>query len=229
MYSSYPQPSHPVTAVSASPPHNRPLIEVTGEGTVTAAPNRAVIVLGVITESPQLSTAQSGNTAAVTQVINALLALGIPNDHIQTVTYQIEPQYDFKDGSQVFRGYRVTHLLQITLDRIDQTGLVVDTAVRNGANTVSSVQFTIANPGLAYNQALSAAIHQAEGKARTVAATLGVTLFRTPLKVTEETLAGGPPIPFKATLMAEGAAAPTPIQPGVLEIRAAVRVQYTYY
>ncbi|WP_052339679.1 SIMPL domain-containing protein [Gorillibacterium massiliense] len=221
--------SSPVMTTAPHSPYCRPIIEVTGEGILSASPNRAIIVLGVITENPSLSAAQRENATATTNVINALQRLNIPKNHIQTVSYQIETQYDFKDGTSVFKGYKVTHLLQITLDRVELTGQVVDTAVQNGANFVSSIQFSVANPELIYNQALSAAVQNAESKAGAIARTLGVTLVRMPLKVTEETQNVGPPIPFKAALMAEGAAAPTPIQPGQLEIRATVRAQYTYY
>jgi uncharacterized protein YggE len=209
--------------------NNRPSIEVTGEGKVSAAPNRAIIVLGVITESPSLSTAQRDNASAVTNVINALLRLNIPREQIQTVTYRIEIQYKYEDGTQMIRGYRVTHLLQITIDSVGQTGLVVDTAVNSGANFVSSIRFTITNSERYYNQALSAAIQNAGNKANTIARTLGATLVRTPVKITEETRGIESPIPFQASLLAEGAAVPTPIQPGELEIRAAVRAQYTYF
>lgn len=228
MYYSHPLSSPAMTAAPLSH-NNRPLIEVTGEGTVSAAPNRVIIVLGVITESPSLSTAQSENASAVTNVINALLRLNIPREQIQTVTYRIEIQYNYKDGTQIFRGYRVTHLLQITIDRVEQTGLVVDTAVNSGANFVSSIRFTVTNLEIYYNRALSTAIQNAESKANTIAKTLGVTLVRTPVKITEETRVIEPPIPFQASLLAEGAAVPTPIQPGELEIRAVLRALYTYF
>lgn len=227
MYESQPSPSPAVKAPPLSH-HNRPSIEVTGVGTVSAVPNRAIIVLGVITENPSLTTAQSENAAAVTNVMNALLRLNISREQIQTVTYSIEILFSYEDGTQTFRGYRVTHLLHITLDRVELTGLVVDTAVNSGANSVSSIRFTIANPEVYYNQALSTAVRNAAAKAGTIASTLGVTLVRTPVKIMEESRVIEPPIPFQAFLIGEAAAVPTPIQPGELEIRAAVRSQYIY-
>lgn len=206
----------------------RPIIEVTGEGAVQTTPDRAIIVLGVITENPSLVLAQTENAAQVTSVINALSALSIPKEHIQTVAYRIEAQYNYEDGIQTLRGYQVTHQLQITIDKVDQTGLVVDTAVKNGANNVSSIQFTSSNPGLYYNQALSLAIQNAEAKGGTITRTLGATLVRTPLKIMEESRVQEPVVPFQASMYAKSAA-PTPIQPGELEIRASVKVHYTFF
>lgn len=207
---------------------HRPLIEVTGEGAVPATPNRAIIVLGVVTENPNLSTAQSENASRVTSVINALSRLNIPKDRMQTVTYRIEMQYDYEEGTQTLRGYQVTHQLQITIDTVELTGSVVDTAVKNGANDVSSIQFAMSNPDIYYNQALSLAIQNAEAKGNAIARTLGASLVNPPINITEETRADEPIVPFQASLLAKSAAAPTPIQPGELKIRAAVRVQYTY-
>lgn len=227
MYHSHPW-SSPVRPAVPPSCNNRPLIEVTGEGTVAAAPDRAVIVLGVITENPSLTNAQAANAAGVTQVIHALLQLSIPREHIQTVSYRIDIQYHYEDGNQTLKGYRVEHLLQITLDQVEQAGQVVDTAVRNGANTVSSIRFALRHPEAYYNQALSNAIRNAGTKARTIAQTLGLSLIQTPIHITEEPRSGEPPVPFQAMLSAEGAAAPTPIQPGELEIRASIRAQYTW-
>lgn len=228
MYHSHPLSLPSMTAAPLSH-NNRPLIEVTGEGTVSATPNRAIIVLGVITQNQSLAAAQRENASTVTNVMNALLKLNIPKERIQTVTYRIEMQYSYEDGKQIFKGYQVTHLLQITIDRVEQTGLVVDTAVGSGANIVSSIQFTIANPEIYSNQALSTAIQNAQSKGDTIARTIGVTLVRTPVKITEETRVMEPPIPFQASLLAKGAAVPTPIQPGELKINAVVRAQFTYY
>ncbi len=155
----YNQPLSPAPPAPASLyRNNRHIIEVSGEGTVSAAPDRAVIELGAITENTSLRIAQRENAAAVTDVINSLLQLNIPKERIQTVAYRIEMQYSYEDGKQIFTGYRVTHLLQITLDQIDRTGLVVDTAVEHGANSVLNIQFSMAHPAAYYHQALSLAV-----------------------------------------------------------------------
>jgi uncharacterized protein YggE len=198
-------------------------VEVVGEGTVTAAPDRAVIVLGAVTEGTVLQTIQSENAAIITRIINALLNLNIPRERIQTTDFRIDVLYDYEDGRQIFRGYRVTHLLQITTDTVGQTGLIVDTAVSQGANTVTSIRFALRNPDAFINQALSLAIGNARQKAITIANSLGITLSAVPIEVQELPL-GREPIPFATAMLA--AEAPTPIQPGQLTVRAAVRVKY---
>lgn len=217
----------PSPAMAASNiPENPHRIEVFGEGTVSASPDRAIIVLGTVTENVSLTIAQKENAESVSNIINELLKLNIPQQQIQTVEFRIDILYNYEDGKQIFRGYQITHLLQITINNLDQTGLVVDTAVANGANTVSSIQFKMAHPEMHYNRSLSLALENAHHKAMTIANTLGVTLNRIPLRIQEESRAQEP-IPYQASLLATSA--PTPIQPGELKITAAVKVQYSFY
>lgn len=200
-------------------------IEVQGDGTVDAAPDQAVVVLGAITEGPVLQTVQNENALIVTHIIESLLELGIPKENVQTQDFRIEIQYDYKDGEQIFRGYKVTHLLQITIDKVEETGIVIDTAVSSGANTVTSVQFTLADPAPYENEALSLAVRSALHKAETIAAALRVQLAAVPCQV-QELSRGAEPVPFAAAMQMQSAA--TPIAPGQLTIAASVRVWYLY-
>jgi uncharacterized protein YggE len=212
-------------AASSNHPNSLPAIEVLGQGTVSVSPDQAVVVLGAVTEGLVLNEVQSENATIVTKIINSLLDLKIPLEKIQTYDFRIEPQYDYQDGKQVFRGYKVTHLLKIITDRVGQTGILVDTAVAHGANTVSSIQFTMAKPEIYENQALSHAICNARQKSETIAKTLGVSLSAIPNHVQELTRTAEP-IPYKTTLLAQSTI--TPIQPGELTIDATVRVWYFF-
>ncbi|ULL14557.1 DUF541 domain-containing protein [Paenibacillus sp. H1-7] len=225
-YPQYPHTPQSSTYQDAPNPQNR--LEVIGEGSVAAAPDQASITLGAITEDVSLQTAQTQNAAMVTNIISSLLNLNIPKQNIQTVTYRIDIEYNYADGIQTLRGYKVTHLLQVTVDRTEQTGTIVDTAVKNGANTVSSIQFSVKHPNAYYNQALTSAIHNAQQKALTMANALGVTLVRTPVQV-QELSRQQEPTPFQPVMFSAVSAPATPIQPGELSISAAVKVQFTYY
>ncbi|GGB67807.1 SIMPL domain-containing protein [Fictibacillus barbaricus] len=202
-------------------------LTVTGEGTVTAASDEAIITIGVINESPNLSAAQKENADKTAAVIQALMSLGIPQSDIQTYVYRIEPQYNYENGQQIFRGYRVEHQLQVTVRDISKTGQVIDQAVAAGANSVSSIQFTVSNPNAFYNQALTIAIRNAQEKAISMARALQVTLQPVPVIVQELSQPLPPrPIPFQAAMLAQSAE--TPIQPGENKIMATVKVEFTY-
>ncbi|WP_162848573.1 SIMPL domain-containing protein [Paenibacillus nanensis] len=198
-------------------------IEVTGTGEVTAAPNRTLITLGAVTEGKEVLPAQNENAEKMNAVIDALVGLGIPRENIRTESFSIEPQYDYVDGRQVFRGYKVTHLLEVALSGVDGAGTVIDTATAHGANTVTDITFLSSEAAAFAAQALQAAVRSAQTKAAGIAAALGVSLSAVPCKVEEISPDNGP-ILFKAAAMS----ATTPIAPGQLTFKAAVRAWYLF-
>lgn len=201
----------------------RNTLQVTGEGTISAAPDQAKIILGATTENKSVSEAQQENAAVINRIISAIANLGVPEPSIQTVTYRVEPQYDYVEGRQVFRNYLVTHLLQITLDQVELTGRVVDAAVASGANSISSIQFTLKDESAAKNRALALAVKNAQEKARAITNSLSVNLNETPYKI-KELFPDGEPIP--RVFAAESGA--TPIQTGTLSISAVVEAEFSY-
>lgn len=203
-------------------------LRVSGEGKLAVQPDQANIKLGVLTEDRELQKAQEQNAAAISNVKKSLNAIGITDKQIQTSEFTIFPQYDFVDGKQIFRGYRVEHILAITIDEIEITGLVVDTGVENGANTVRGITFETENQPEFYQQALSMAVLDAYKKAETIAAALRVQLISTPVSITEGTLGMEQPVSFQSSTFVKSAAS-TPIQPGTIEIESRITAEFIYY
>lgn len=208
-----------------APRKDTTIIRVTGKGTLSVPANQAIITLGVVTENTNLSQAQANNSVSMSNVITSLLSLGIPGDQIETVVYRIDSEYNFENGQQIFKGYKVTHLIQITVNDISIIGQVIDTAVDNGANSVSTIQFTVNDLDIFYNQALSKAIQNGQVKAMIIAQDLNVILNQTPDKVIEITQPTAP-IPFSASFLAKSEA--SPIQPGNITLTAIVEMEFSY-
>ncbi|MDQ0197347.1 SIMPL domain-containing protein [Neobacillus ginsengisoli] len=202
------------------------LIKVSGEGEMAVHPDSASVNLGVITEKKELISAQQQNSLEVTKVINSLLSLGIPKEHLQTFDYRIESDYDFEQGKQIFRGYKVTHILQVKIEDLSMIGRIVDSAVQNGVNYVANVQFTAKNKNTFYQQALSIALNNAVEKAKTIAKTLNVTLIPTPTLVME----GGYNVqPFynQPGTFVKGITS-TQFEPGQILVKASVSAEFHY-
>ena len=203
----------------------RRVMTVTGIGNLSVAPDTIHIQLAVRTEDTQLSQAQQENAAAMHQVIEALVQLGINRENIQTVSYTITPQYDYIEGKQLFRGYEVRNAITVKLTNVEQAGNVIDVAVHNGANSVSNIQFTVGDEQLYYQQALSLALKNAVAKAQTMADTMHLQLDPTPIKIVEEHRAESvAPRMFAAKEMSGS----TPIEQGQITISATVTVQFQY-
>lgn len=201
-------------------------IKVIGEGKVSIQPDIAEVTIGIVTEETSLEQAQQKNAFAVSEIKDALIALGINEEDIQTIDYSIFPQYDYIDGKQIFRHYRVEHSLRVTVRQIQSVGLIVDTAVKNGANQISNIQFSVSDESRYVKQALTLAIHDAGQKAETIANTLNISLYSTPISVTEHPQEQEGPIPFAATLAKSEAS--TPIQPGTIHMTSTITAIYTY-
>ncbi|MEW9107702.1 MAG: SIMPL domain-containing protein [Cytobacillus gottheilii] len=202
-------------------------ITVVGVGEWKIQPTEAQIQLGVREEQKTLNEAQAISTSTMTRIIQGLKEQGIPEEQIQTASYQVFPVYDYDEGTQVLRGYQVEHLLQITVKELEKTGEIVDTAVQNGANIVNSIQFTSSLPNAYKQQALSIAVFNAVEKAEAIARSMGVQLNQTPLRVSEQLQTDGI-APFSSTaLMAKAEA--VPIQPGEITINSRIIAEFSYY
>ncbi|OCA91060.1 hypothetical protein A8F94_04140 [Bacillus sp. FJAT-27225] len=205
---------------------NRDTIEVTGEGSVAATPDTATVTVGVSTEVKDLVQGQQQNARIISAVIQALLQIGLPAETIRTLDYRIESVYDYKDGVQHFRGYKITHLLQVTITDLEKIGIVVDTAVQSGANTVSDITFSVKKKEEFYNEALILAIENAFNKAQTIAMAIKITLDPVPVMVTEVNRSVRPLMEYHVP-MVKGATS-TPIKSGQLTIEATVTALYTF-
>lgn len=198
---------------------------VTGNGEVVAQPDYVQIQIEVRTEGKEVSTAQQENAVIMNRVIEVLVALNIPREAIQTTAYMISLNYDYIEGRQVFRDYKVQNAVTVKITDISQAGTVIDTAVQNGANYVSGIQFKIANTEVYYRQALQLALIDAKKKAKSMAETMHLSLQPLPIEIVEETNA--PPVVYKSVQLSEQQAV-TPIEPGMMTVSAAVRVKFRF-
>lgn len=201
-------------------------LTVIGEATIQAPPDQAIITLGVTTENKDPILAQRQNATAMAKVLTGLADLGIPDDQIKTKEYRMDPQYDYLDGKEIFKNYKVHHMIEIRTKNIDRVGNIVDTSIKNGSNSVSNIRFSLSQHDMYYNQALALALQNAKQKALALAKAADVTLQQIPETI-EEIPAGSTPVLYQTSFVAK--AASTQIQPGELEIKAIVKVIYTFH
>ena len=68
--------------------------------------------------APQTSKeAQAQGAAAMASVQQRLLAAGVPKDAIRTLSYDLQPQFDFSSGRQVPRGFLARNVIEVRADR----------------------------------------------------------------------------------------------------------------
>ncbi|WP_341300823.1 SIMPL domain-containing protein [Lysinibacillus sp. FSL H8-0500] len=198
-------------------------ITVSGNGHVMAVPTSAQLQVEVQTQGKNVQIPQQDNAVIMNQVIQALMALDIPKEKIQTATYTITPLYNFEDNKQIFTGYEVTNAIIVNITNIDNIGLIIDTAIENGANRITNIQFNVDHTDDYYQQALSLALHNAQRKATTIAETMRIALPPLPIEIIEEP--ANTPVLYRSMADFSGA---TPIEQGQITIHATVRVKFQY-
>ena len=217
----------PTTIQQAAPPPQRTL-SVSGTGTANLTPDIAYVNVGVHTEKQTAAEAVAENNAQTQEVIQALTDFGIDPKDIRTINFSIYPmdKYDPATGQPTGeKTYAVDNTVYVTVRDLDKLGDLLDTVVQAGANTVSSVQFDVADKDKALAPARDAAVKDANAKAGELAASAGVQLG----ELISVSYQDSPVYPVYDGRGAGGAAveaAAVPIQPGQLTFTVTVNETY---
>jgi uncharacterized protein YggE len=194
-------------------------ISVTGQGSVSAAPDRADFTFGVETQGETAGEALAANGAAAAKVIEAVRVAGVAAEDVQRQEVAVHSRY--ASEGQAIVGFTATNTVTAALRDLDKAATVIEAAVAGGANAIHGPTFVVSQRAGLYGAALESAFVDARAKAELLAGVTGVTLGEV-VTVVE----GGPPAaPRLARLSAEVAAGP-PLEPGLQEIQASLMVTF---
>ena len=161
----------------------------------------------------------------MSRVIAALEQLGIERSAIRTESITLSPRY--RRGPEVeeptIAGYEAGNRVSVRVDRIDEVGRVVDAAIEAGANRVDGIRFELAEPEAVYREALRDAVARARREAEAIADAMDETLGPA-IRVSTDGIRI--PVPERPMAFARMEAAPTPVEPGDLEVTASVHITY---
>jgi uncharacterized protein YggE len=203
----------PITTVSGR------TITVTGNGSVTAVPDRASWSFSVDTRGATASAALSSNADAAQAIIAALKNAGVAAADLQTTEVSLNPQTS-QDGTKIL-GYAASSSVSVTA-AIDRSGALVDAAVKAGATGVSGPSLALSDQDAFYASALKSAVANAGAKAKTIADAAGVQLG-----AVQTVVEGGSPTPVVwGAAAAPSASTSVPVEPGTQEVDATVSVTY---
>jgi uncharacterized protein len=221
--------THSLASASSADNSEPQGLSVSGEGRASAAPDVAVLGLGVSAKAPTVGAANGRAQQAMSALLDSLKANGVQEKDIQTLSFSIYPEYDYSNNEQVLTGYQVSHMLQVKVRDIDKAGEVIDDAVQAGGDLlqVQSISLTIDDTTALRSQARQKAVADAQAKAEELATLAGVTLGK-PTYITESIST-----PYTQPYLFADRAAPataggeTAISPGELEVVVNVQMSYT--
>jgi uncharacterized protein len=197
------------------------LVTVTGDATVSVAPDTVMIRIGVTSAGKNAREASETNAKQMTSVLNAIKANGIDPRDIQTSRLSLQPQYDpSKPGAARLTGFQVTNQVTVRIRDIGKLPAILDHAIAAGANEMSGIEFVVSQQSHLLDEARTEAIADAHRKAALYAQAAGAKLGRV-VAIADEG-AVPPPRPVMQALRA-GA---VPVVPGEQTLRASVTVSY---
>jgi uncharacterized protein YggE len=203
-------------------------LSVIGYGQASAAPDLALVSLGVMVTEPDVSSAVNQTNSLTEAVRQAMLGKGITDADIQTSNFNIwsEERYlPMTPGPGAIEPelqtlYRVENLMKLTVRNVANVGDVIQSALDSGANQVRGVSFSLDNTTPLELFARNDAVLDAEQRAQELASALGLELGR-PISVSEGA-PGASPFPV---LLEKGGGGP-PISGGEIYVSVQVNVEY---
>lgn len=212
---------------------------VTGEGKSISVPDVAEFTFSVITEGKKdVAALQKTNTEKVNKAIEFLKSNKIDAKDIKTESYNLNPRYQYATcpiGGGIcpppeIVGYTITQTVSVKIRDFTKIGDVLGNVIKNGANSVSQLTFTIDDPTKVQDIARAEAITKAKAKAEMVAKAGGFNVGKL-LSIYENNepmptynyggMGGGGPMMEKAMAVP----APT-IEPGSKETNITVTLTY---
>jgi uncharacterized protein YggE len=216
----------PVAAqdTTSEPEHT---LSVSGTGSVSIKPDVADVTVGVTIQRDTAGDAAADAANVMAAVVDALKAMGIAEEDLQTTSLSLSPVYDYDKSPYRLVGYTANNLVTVTVRDITQVGPVVDAATGAGATDVNNIIFRVQDQAAAETQAREMAVKAARAKADTIATAAGTQI--TGIISISETSA---PVPMPmyygaAEDSARGASAPTPVLAGTVEVRVDVSIVYS--
>ena len=217
-------PVAPAWAQTATSSSENPVIVTTGEAEIKRAPDRAWVAIRAESRAKDPKDAQRQNVDAMSAVMAKLKGMALGEDAIRTLSYELQPEFDYANGRQTLRGYVARNTIEVRLDDIAKVGDVLGATVGSGATSVGGLRFDLKNRESAEREALRLAVADARGRADAAAQGAGVKIDRI-VRIEEIREPEIRPMPQMRTMAQEVAAdASVPITPGTIEIRSHVRL-----
>ena len=210
----------PALAQTALPP----AISVTGEATMSVAPDQAQVDGGVTSDAKTAREASDANNAAMGKVLLALKGAGIDEKDFQTSRLSLQPKYaPDRSGPSTVVGYRASNRVTIKVRDVSKIAGVIDVLVAAGANEIGGINFVVSQASKLLDDIREKAIADARRKAEIYAKAAGVTLGE-PLSIAEE---GGSMPVFRGKMAAPMATmAPAPVAQGEETLSVTVSVTW---
>lgn len=196
-------------------------ITVTGSASVPVKADMISMTFRIRTIAWNVNQAVENNANITTKVIDAIKNVGVDTNDISTVDYNIS-----QDMSHAYPGqYTVINSVKVLIRNPEITGNVIDTAVVNGANGLTSYEYLVSeDKTTALRQARTQAIQNAQDAANLLAGVAGTKVGNV-MEINENYSTD---LSYGADFeVASYSGSSTPIQDGYVQVQSTVTVRYS--
>jgi uncharacterized protein len=157
-------------------------LDVTATGQSRAAPDIAIVSVGVTANAKTASEAMASQAASMNAMFETLSAAGVEARDMQTSGLTLYPEYDYvtineDNGVQRqenrLRGYAASNQLTLRARDLNGVGALLDRLVSVGGNTINGISYGLDDPSPAEDAARRAAMEAALKRAELYAAASG--------------------------------------------------------
>ena len=200
-------------------------LTVMGSAESNLTPDIAYIYVGVHTEDANAKTAISVNNSKSQKVTDALKAAGVADKDLRTTNFSVSPNQQFgPNGESKGITYAVDNTVYVTVRDLTKMGEILDAATAAGANSISGIQFDVADRNSALSGARMNAIANARQLADETAQAAGVTLGQ--IQTISYSSDNQPVTMYAAKSMASDTASSVPVSVGQLTLSVDVTIVY---
>jgi len=198
-----------------------PTVEVNGEATISRPPDVAYLMLSVESRARSPRDAQRQNAEAAAGVLKQIGDAAIPRNAVRTLGPWLEQDFDTANGRRTPRGFIARNTIEVRIDEVARAGEVADLVVQAGATSLMGIRFDLKDRPAVERDALRLAVADARRRAESAASGADRTVDRI-LRIQDSR--GDAVVPQRMFMRAEASGAQTPVEPGVIEVRAHVVV-----
>lgn len=198
------------TALAEAAPR---VVQVSGQGEATVAPDRARLSMAIEARNLELRGAETKVNDGTRAALTALKTLGLKDEDISTAGYSVNPEYDWVDNQQKFRGYHARREINVLVRDLDKVGAVLLKLTSAGVNQINPPVLEYSKMKEVERIALARAVEDATAQARVIAD--GVSLkLGSARTVNASGQSMQPPMPMPRVMMMKASADAAPEMSG---------------
>lgn len=201
-------------------------LTVTGQGTESIPTTKAQVQLGVEIQGNTATEVQEDVARRSSAVVELLRSRNV--EKLETTGIRLNPIYSYENNVQRLTGYSATNTVSFRTST-EQSGKLLDDAVRVGATRIDGISFTASDEAIAaaQKQALREATQDAQQQADVVLSSLNLTR-KDIVGIQVNGATPLPPMPVLERAALASKVADTPVVGGEQQVQASVTLQISY-